>query len=75
MWAHPSVARSMGWSWCCGAKGALICVSGHVWVERLEPEITSLTDVSEAIMDLVVITRGTLSPEHLFVVELLVKAL
>ena len=31
-----------------------IHVSGHVWVERLEPEITLLTDVSEVVVDLVV---------------------
>jgi hypothetical protein len=44
------------------ARGEPTCVCGHVWVERLEPEITLLTDVSEAVANLVVITRGTLSP-------------
>ena len=52
----------MGWSQCYGAKGVPICVSGRVWVERLEPEITLLTDVLEAVVDLVVMTQGALSP-------------
>ena len=56
MWAHLSVARSTGWSWCYGAKGVPIRVSGRVWVEQLELEITLLTNVSEAITDLVVVT-------------------
>ena len=57
MWAHHSIARSMGWSQGFGAKGVPICVSGCVWVERLEPEITLLTDVLKVVTDLVVITR------------------
>ena len=52
-----------------------IRVSGRVWVERLELEITLLTDVSETITDLVVVTWGTLSPEHLFMAELLLEML
>jgi hypothetical protein len=48
---------------CYGAKGAPIHVSGRVWVEWLEPEIMLLTDVSEAIVDLVVITWGALRPQ------------
>jgi hypothetical protein len=51
-----------------------IHISGCVWVERLELEITLLTDVSEAIADLVIITWGAL-PKHLFVAKLLLEAL
>jgi hypothetical protein len=47
---HSSLHRLVT---CYGAKGAPIHVSGRVWVKRLEPEITLLTDVSEAIVDLV----------------------
>jgi len=39
-----------------------IRVSGRVWVERLEPEITLLIDVSEAIDDLVAEAQGMPSP-------------
>ena len=52
----------MSWSWFFEARGEPTCVCGCVWVERLELEITLLTDVSEALVDLVVITWGTLSP-------------
>jgi hypothetical protein len=56
VWAHLSVPHSTGWSQCYGAKGAPICVSGCVWVERVELEITLLTNVLEAITDLVIVT-------------------
>ena len=45
------------------ARGEPTRVCGHVWVEWLEPEIMLLTDVLEAIVDLVVIARGALSPQ------------
>jgi hypothetical protein len=54
---------SASWSRFSEARGKPTCVCGRVWVERLEPEITLLTDVSEAIADLVVITRGVLSSQ------------
>lgn len=56
------MARSTGWSQCCGAKGAPTCVSGRVWVEQLESEITLLTSVLEAVTKLVVVVQGVASP-------------
>jgi hypothetical protein len=54
---------SVNWSWFSEARGEPTCVCGRVWVELLELEITLLTDVPEAIMDLVVVTWGALSPQ------------
>jgi hypothetical protein len=51
-----------GRPWTSVAVGELIHVCGRVWVERLEPKITLLTNVSEAVADLIVVTRGALSP-------------
>ena len=52
----------VSWSWFSEVRGEPTCVCGRVWLERLESGITLLTDVSEAIADLVVVTRGALSP-------------
>ena len=55
-----------------GVEGEPTRVCGHVWAERLEPEITLLTDVSKAVADLVVVTRGALSPRALACDEVVV---
>ena len=54
---------SMSWSWFSKSRGEPTCVCGCVWVERLEPEITLLTDVLEAIDDVVARARGAPSPQ------------
>ena len=65
------------WSRFSEVRGEPTCVCGRVWVERLESGITLLTDMSEAIADLVIVTRGALIrvPERLFMVESLLEAL
>ena len=52
----------MGFPRYFGVKGKPARVCGHVYVEWPESEIALLIDVSKAVADLVVVTRGVLSP-------------
>jgi hypothetical protein len=57
-----SMARSMDRSNYSRAKGEPACAHGRAWVEQPKLGITSLIDVSGAIVGLIVIARGAASP-------------